>query len=130
MHIPFFILVGRSLVDSFTDSLKDMASYMRREADFWKSQSNQFHKWPNIRRTYRCAIDAMPPFPSEQLNDHRSSTTPSICGSVTQVNHYPEFLVDVNAYQLISRMLSPSPNVCHKPRNECRRLLPIYKSCG
>ena len=69
---------------------------MRREADFWNSQSNQFHKWPNIRQTYDRAIDAMPPFPLEQPNDHRSSTTPSIHGSVTQVNHYPEFLVDAN----------------------------------
>ena len=70
------------------DSLKDMASSMRREANFWNSQSNQFHIWPNIRQTYRYAIDAIPLFPSEQLNDHRSSTTPSIHGSVTQVNLY------------------------------------------
>ena len=75
-----------------------MASSMRREADFWNSQSNQFHKWPNIRQAYGCAIDAMPPFPSEQLNDDKNSTTPSIYGSVTQVNHCPEFLIDVNAY--------------------------------
>ena len=76
--------VGRSLVDSFTDSLKDMASSMRREANFWNSQSNQFHKWPNIRQSYSYAIDAMP---LDQLNDYRSSTTstPSIHGLVTQV---------------------------------------------
>jgi len=73
---------GRLLVESFTDSLKDMASSMRQEADFWSSQSNQFHKWPNIRQTYGCAMDAMPPFPSEQLNDDRSSTIPSIHCSV------------------------------------------------
>ena len=71
-----------------------MASNMRREADFWNSQSNQFHEWPNIRRTYGCAIDAMPPFPLEELNDHKNSTTPSIHGSVTQVNHYPITLIE------------------------------------
>ena len=83
-----FVLVGRSLVDGFTDSLKDMASTMRREANFWNSQSNQFHKWPNIRETYVCDINVMPPLPSEQreLNDHKSSTTSSIQGSVTQVS--------------------------------------------
>ena len=77
-----------------------MASHMRREADFWNSQWNHFDKWLNIRQTYGCAIDAMPPFPSEQFNDHKSPTTPSssMRGSVTQVNHYPEFLNDVNAY--------------------------------
>ena len=98
-----FILVGRSLVDGFTDSLKDMASSMRREADFWNSQSNLFHIWPNIKETYVCDINAMPPFPSEQLehelNDHRSPTTSSIHGSVTQVSHLPKFLIGVNAYQ-------------------------------
>jgi len=77
---------GRSIVDSFTGSLKDMASSMRREANFWNSQSNQFHKWPDIRETYGRAIIAMPPFPSGQLNDYASSTTPSIhaSGLVTQ----------------------------------------------
>ena len=66
-----------------------MASTMRREANFWNSQSNLFHIWPNIKETYVCDINAMLPFPSEQreLNDHRSSTTPSIPGSVTQVGH-------------------------------------------
>ena len=84
-----FVLVGRSLVDGFTDSLKYMASSMRREANFWNSQSNLFHIWPNIKETYGFDIDAMPPFPSEQLelNDHRISTTPSIHGSDTQVGH-------------------------------------------
>jgi hypothetical protein len=120
------VFVGRSLVDDFTDSLKDMASSMRREANFWKSQSNQFHKWPNIRQTYGCAINAMP---SEQLNDYRSSTTPPIQSSVIQVNLYPEFLIGINTNQLISRMLSLSPNACHKPRNKCWRLSPIYKNC-
>ena len=91
----YLILVGRLLVDGFTDSLKDMASNMRREAGFWK-QSNQFHRWPNIRQTYGCAIDAMP---SEPHNDHRGSTTPSVHGSVTQVNCYPELLIVINAYQ-------------------------------
>ena len=90
--IAFYIqfdLVGRSLVDGFTDSLKIMASSMRREADFWNSQSNLFHIWPNIKETYGCDIDAMPPFPLEQLepNDHRISTTPLIHGSDTQVGH-------------------------------------------
>ena len=84
-----FDLVGRSLVDGFTDSLKDMASTMRREANFWNSQSNLFHIWPNIKETYGCDIDAMPPFPSEQLelDDHGISTTPSIHGLDTQVGH-------------------------------------------
>ena len=86
----YFILVGRSLVDNFTDSLKDMASSMRQESNFWKSQSNQFHKWSNIRQTYGCAIDAMPP---EQPNDHRSSTTPPNHGSDTQVNLSPDFFI-------------------------------------
>ena len=83
-----FVLVGRSLVDGFTDSLKDMASSMRREANFWNSQSNLFHKWPNIRETYVCDINVMPPFPSEQREpqDHRSSTISSIHSSVTQVS--------------------------------------------
>jgi len=72
---------GRSIVDSFTDSLKNMASSMRREANFWNSQSNQFHKWPNIRETYGSALIAMPPFPSGQLDDYTSSTTPSIHAS-------------------------------------------------
>ena len=121
-----FIFVGRSLVDSFTDSLKDMASSMRREANFWNSQSNHFHKWPNISQTYGCAIDAMP---SEQLNEYGSSSTPPIHDSVTQVNLYPEFFIDINTKKLISRMLSPNLNVCRKPRNECRRLSPIYKNC-
>ena len=67
-----------------------MASSMRQEANFWNSQSNQIHKGPNdIRQTYGCAVNAMPPFPSEQLNNHKSSTTPPFHGSVTQVNHYP-----------------------------------------
>ena len=105
---------------------------MRQEANFWNSQSNQFHKWPNIRQTYGRVIDAMPPFPSEQLelDDHISSTTPSVHSSVTQVNHYHQFLIDINAYQIISRMLSSRPNMCQKPRNECWRLSPIYKNCG
>jgi hypothetical protein len=68
-----------------------MTSSMRQEADFWNFQSNQFHKWPNIKQAYGCAIDAMPSFPPEQLNGDRNSTTPSIHGSVTQVSHYPEF---------------------------------------
>jgi hypothetical protein len=84
------VLVGHSLVDRFTDSLKDMASSMRREANFWNSQSSQFDKWPNIRQTYGSAINAMP---SEQLGDHRSSTTPSIHDSVCQVNLYPVFFI-------------------------------------
>ena len=105
-----------------------MASSLRREANFWNSQSNQFHKWLDIRETYGSAMDAMPPSSSEQLND-RSSTIPSIHGSVTQVNYYPEF-IDVNAYHLISRMLNPIPSECHMPRNDCPRLLPIYKNCG
>ena len=69
-----------------------MASSMRREADFWNSQSNRFHKWPDIRETYGSAIDAMPPFPLEQLSDHGNLTTSSIHVSVTQVSHYPELL--------------------------------------
>ena len=84
-----FVLVGRSLVDGFTDSLKVMVSSMRQEAKFWNSQSNLFHIWPNIRETYVCDINVMPPFPSEEreLNDHRSSTTSSVRGSITQVSH-------------------------------------------
>ena len=77
---------------------------MRREAEFWNSQSYQFHNWPNIKQTYSCAIDDMPPlspFPSEQLNDHRGSTTPSIHASVTQVSRHPEFLMNLNSYKLI-----------------------------
>ena len=129
----WFVLVGLSLVESFTSSLKDMASSMRREAKFWNSQSNQFHIWRNIREKYGRYINAMPHFPSEQLdlNDHRSSTTPFIPGSVTQVSRYPEFLIDVIAYELISRILCPRPNVCHKPRNGWQQLSPTYyKSCG
>ena len=126
-----FILVGCSLVDSSMDSLKAIASHLHHEANFWNAQSNQFHKGLNIKQRYGCAIDAMPPFPLEQLNDHRSLITPSIHGSVTQVNYYPEFLIDVDAYHLISRMLSPSPNMCHKPCNKCQRLsLIYYKSWG
>ena len=110
-----------------------MASSMRQEAKFWNSQSNIFHKWPDIRQTYGCAINAMPHFPSEQPehNDHKSSTTPSIHGSVTQVSHYLKFLIDLNADELISRMLNLSPNECQKPHNECQQLsLIYYKSCG
>jgi hypothetical protein len=80
--------VGRSLVDSFTNSLKDMASHMRREADFWNSQSDQFHKWPNIKQTYTSAIDVLPPFPPEQHNDHNSMTIPSVNGSISKVGRY------------------------------------------
>ena len=72
----------------------------------------------------------MPRFPSEQLdlNDHRS-WTPFVPGS--QASRYPEFLIDVIAYELISRMLCPRPNVCHKPRNGWQQLSPTYyKSCG
>ena len=74
---------------------------------------------------YGCAIEAMP---SEQ-NNYGSSTTPPIHGSVTQVNISPDFFIDVNANQLISRILISSPNVCHKPLNECWRLSPIFKNC-
>ena len=77
---------------------------MRQEADFWNSQSNQFHKWPDIRETYGSAIFAMPLFPSGQTNDYTSSTTPSIHASlsdlVTQVNLYLELFIDAIAYQL------------------------------
>ena len=78
-----------------------MASTMRQEADFWNSQSNQFHKWPDIRETYGSAIISMPLFPSGQLNDYTSSTTPSIhaSGLVTQVSLYPKFFIDANGYQ-------------------------------
>ena len=105
---------------------------MRQEANFWNSQSNRFHIWPDIKETYGSAIISMPLFPSGQLNDYTSSTTPSIHANVfmTEVNLYPKYLIDANAYQLLSRMLSPIPNMCHKPRNECRRLLPIYENCG
>ena len=80
--------------------------------------SNQFHKWPTVREKYGRAINAMPPFPSKQLNDDRSSTTPSIQGSATQVKRYLQF-IDVNAYLIISRMLNPIPNVYRKLRNGC-----------
>ena len=102
---------------------------MRQEADFWNSQSNQFHKWPDVIETYGCAFDAMPPFPSQQLNGGRSPTTLSVHGSVSQVNYYPEFFIDINAYQLIPRMLSPSSIMYHKPRSGYWRLSLIYKNC-
>ena len=80
-----------------------MASGMRQEANFWNSQSNQFHMWPDIRQTYGSAIIAMPLFPSGQINDYNdtSSSTPSnhSSGLVTQVNLHLE-LIDANAYRL------------------------------
>ena len=51
--------------------------------------------------------------------------------SMTQIPRWvTKFLIDVNAYELISRMLSPSPNACHKLLNECQQLSPIYENCG
>ena len=86
----------------------------------------------DIRETYGRAVDAlaMPPFPSDQLNDHRYSTTPSVHGLATQVNYYHQFLVDANAYQLNSRIMSPSPNEYHKPRDGCWRLRRSKKTAG
>jgi len=63
-----------------------MASSMRREANFWSFQLNQFEKWPDISEKYGRAVIAMPSFPSEQLelSNYSSSTTPSNIGSDTQ----------------------------------------------
>ena len=69
----------------------------------------------------------MPPFPPEQLDDHRCLTTLSILGSVTQVNLFPQFLIDVNAYELISRILSPSLNMYHKPHNKLATFIDLQK---
>ena len=111
-----------------------MASSMCLEANFWKSQSNQFDIWQDIRETYGSAIIAMPSFPSGKLDDYTNSTTlaPAIhaSGLVTQVNLYLELFVGANAYQLFSRMLSLILNVCHKPRNRCWQIWPTYKDCG
>ena len=52
-----------------------MTSHMRREADFWNSQSNQFHMWPDIKQTYTSAMDAMPSFPSDELKDSDRTNT-------------------------------------------------------
>ena len=109
-----------------------MASSMCLEANFWKSQSNQFDIWQDIRETYGSAISAMPSFPSGQLDDYTNPTTPSIHASSLeiQVNLYLELLIDANAYQLFSRMLSLVPSVCHKPRNRCWQISPTYRDCG
>lgn len=55
--------VGRSLVDSFTNSLQGMANSMRCEADFWEHQGNTIRDWQSTRQLYLSADDAMPTFP-------------------------------------------------------------------
>ena len=57
------IPVGRSLIDSFTSNLKDVAISARREAEFWERQGNKFSDWTNIQETYSSASADMPAFP-------------------------------------------------------------------